>query len=177
MSNTNKVIFAYGLTYLAMGLAVNQLTVPAAAAFLASAFIARPEKMRPTALIIPVIMVISELVLVFSCRDSAVMINDETFLGNVALCLCHFTIACKITRMKNSSRIRIVMGNGIIYLCFALTMLIMDLVLKRLIPSGGILAGFWVVALIMGINIMASLIILLASQVSVVRKTAVSRQY
>ena len=171
MTNNQKITFSYALTYMATGLAINRFSLLSNLCFIIAASMLLPQKIRLRDLIFPVITLLFQISVIIMEREQFASI--ETYLlPAVVLCMIHgFMLLLKLIRMNSSNRIAIISGNAIIFLSFSLIMIAMDLIIKQLIPTGGILRGFWLMTILFGSNILSSLLILLAGQTVSLKKT------
>ncbi len=174
MTNNQKITFSYALTYMAAGLAVNNHTLLSILSCAVACAMLVPQKslkLRDT--IFPSLTLAFQLAVIIMERQQFDIITSS-LLPAVMMCMIHsFLLLLRLARMNNANRIAIISSNAIIFLSFSLIMIAMDIIIKQLIPSGGILRGFWLMTILFGSNILASLLLLLFAQSVSLRKTVI----
>lgn len=161
MTEIQLLTLSYGLTYLALGFAVNESPLAAIISFLISlAILVRKmlqekEESRLLPVILNGIMQISLLII---GMHSLTEINTFLFISAAVMAVYNILFTYTLTLISQHDKNRVILYCGITFLAFAALVILADYLLRIYVTfiDCGVLAGFWILTLLMGTGILVT---------------------
>ena len=161
MTETQKLTLSYGLTYLALGFAINGSFIMALLVFIISdgILIARLLQKESYGSLVPVIISgVLQVFLLSAGMNSLMEIDTCLFVASGLLAIYNILFSYTMSFMPQEEKSKAILWCGITFTGFAALLIAADYVLKTYIPfiNSGVLAGFWVITLLMGTGILVT---------------------
>ena len=161
MTETQKLTLSYGLTYLALGFAINGSFLMALIVFIISdgILIARLLQKESYGSLVPVIISGTlQVFLLAAGMNSLMEIDTSLFVSSGLLAIYNILFSYTMSFLPQQEKSRIILWCGITFTGFAALLIGADYILKTYIPfvSCRVLGGFWVISLLMGAGILVT---------------------
>ena len=161
MTETQKLTLSYGLTYVALGLAINGSFPLALIFFIISdaILVIRLLQQESYGSLVPVIISGTlQVSLLIAGMNSLMEIDTTLFIASGLLAIYNILFSYVMSLLPQQDKSKIILGCGITFTGFAALLIAGDYIMKTYVPfiDSGILAGFWALCLLMGTGILVT---------------------